>query len=200
MTGLLRLILAVAVIAVVCGCAGPRTLVALAPDPDGHVGAITVENEGEKVAIDQPYRATVVKGEKGAPAPPEDIGKGAVEAAFGEALSIEPKPPVHFLLYFDRDTELTAASRALIPAILAAIATRASQEVWAIGHTDTVGSADYNTALSRRRAETVRELLVKNGVPESYLRTTSHGKENPLVPTGDNVYEPRNRRVEVVVH
>ena len=53
--------------------------------------------------------------------------------------------------------------------------------------------------LSSNRAKAVKDLLVKQGAESNDIRTTSHGKENLLIPTGDNVYEPRNRRVEVVV-
>ncbi len=37
------------------------------------------------------------------------------------------------------------------------------------------------------------------GVDPKGIRTTSHGEGNPLIPTKDNVAEPRNRRVEVIV-
>ena len=68
-----------------------------------------------------------------------------------------------------------------------------------VGHTDTAGSKEYNYRLSRRRAEAIARLLVAGGVAPDLLEITSHGKDNPVVPTGDNVSEPRNRRVEVTI-
>jgi len=45
----------------------------------------------------------------------------------------------------------------------------------------------------------VASILFGEGVDSSMLDISSHGKDNPLVPTGDQVSEPRNRRVEITV-
>jgi tetratricopeptide (TPR) repeat protein len=68
-----------------------------------------------------------------------------------------------------------------------------------VGHTDRTGSRRGNMRLSTRRARTVAGLLAGRGVDPGILQVTSHGEENPLIPTPDNVPEPRNRRVEVIV-
>lgn len=179
-----------------CSCT-KSTLVALAPDPDGKVGSITVTNEAGSVAIDTPYQATTISGEKGRPAPPENLGREALHEIFSEALSIQPASPLHFLLYFDKDTELTHDSARLLADILVAVRERGSVDISVVGHTDTRGSREYNTELSVRRANAVKDELVRQGVASQSIRTTSHGKENPLIPTADNVDEVRNRRVEV---
>lgn len=67
------------------------------------------------------------------------------------------------------------------------------------GHTDTVGDAEMNQRLSERRAEAVRNYLMqKHGVSSSRLEAVGLGEARPVVPTGDNVDEPRNRRVQVI--
>ncbi|MGG5812367.1 OmpA family protein [Falsiroseomonas sp. CW058] len=67
------------------------------------------------------------------------------------------------------------------------------------GHTDTVGDASVNQRLSERRAEAVRAYLVqKHGVSAGRLEAVGLGEERPVVQTGDNVDEPRNRRVQVI--
>ena len=67
------------------------------------------------------------------------------------------------------------------------------------GHTDTVGSPDYNRSLSERRAEAVVSYIsTKFGVAASRLQPAGMGSDKPLVPTGAQVAEPRNRRVQVV--
>jgi len=66
------------------------------------------------------------------------------------------------------------------------------------GHTDTTGTADYNMALSERRARAVAAELVARGVPETALEVTWFGETQLRVPTGDNVREPQNRRVEML--
>lgn len=68
-----------------------------------------------------------------------------------------------------------------------------------IGHTDRSGAKEFNMALSRRRAQRVRDLLVAEGIAPAAIRLAFHGEGNPLIPTADNVPEPRNRRVEVIV-
>jgi hypothetical protein len=60
-------------------------------------------------------------------------------------------------------------------------------------------SFTYNLDLSLRRALKIEALLVKAGIVPDFLSTDSHGKSNPLVPTLDNVPEPSNRRVEVII-
>jgi outer membrane protein OmpA-like peptidoglycan-associated protein len=180
------------------GCA-KRTLVALVPDPDGNIGSISVTNGSGSVAIDTAYQATTIADATKQPDTPVQLGKEALDQMFAQALSISPKPPLHFLLYFDKDTILTSDSLKLVPAIAAAIRERNSEYISVFGHADTLGSEEYNLALSNRRALAVKDTLVQQGVAPDTIQTSSHGKGNPLIPTADNVYEPRNRRVEVVV-
>jgi outer membrane protein OmpA-like peptidoglycan-associated protein len=66
------------------------------------------------------------------------------------------------------------------------------------GHTDTVGSDAYNMRLSRRRAESVAAELEKDGIPSTEIAIFAKGKRDLLVPTGDGVREPQNRRVQIV--
>jgi outer membrane protein OmpA-like peptidoglycan-associated protein len=66
------------------------------------------------------------------------------------------------------------------------------------GHTDTTGTAEYNMALSERRARAAAAELVARGVPESAIEVTWFGETQLRVPTADNVREPQNRRVEML--
>jgi len=68
-----------------------------------------------------------------------------------------------------------------------------------IGHTDTVGADAFNDKLSLERAQTVREILIGMGVPAQNITAAGRGRRELLVPTADNVSEPRNRRVELNV-
>jgi outer membrane protein OmpA-like peptidoglycan-associated protein len=63
------------------------------------------------------------------------------------------------------------------------------------GHTDAIGSADYNVALSERRAVSVAEYLVKHGIDPSRLVLVGKGMADPLT---RNPYDPNNRRVQFV--
>lgn len=65
------------------------------------------------------------------------------------------------------------------------------------GHTDTVGSAEENRALSRRRAEAVAAALVREGVPWEDIEINGHGETLLARPTADETPEPLNRRVNI---
>ena len=67
------------------------------------------------------------------------------------------------------------------------------------GYTDTSGPADYNKKLSIRRAQAVAAELVRNGVPKNVIAIQGFGETHLLVPTGPNVREPQNRRVEIII-
>jgi len=182
-----------------CGCA-KKTTVVLLPDPDGKVGHVTVSTDAASIDITKAREATVVKGRQDIPSSPKILSEEEIEANFSPVLNILPEQPVHFILYFKQEsTELTAASTKTLPEIIQMIADRSSQNISVIGHTDTAGDSDFNLQLSRRRASAIQRLLVEKGVDPAYITSTSHGEENPLIKTADNVHEPRNRRVEVVV-
>lgn len=72
------------------------------------------------------------------------------------------------------------------------------------GHTDSIGSAAANLALSRRRAESVRQWLLANGIPPNALSTEGYGEDRPVAsnafPNGaDNpAGRQQNRRVELI--
>jgi OmpA-OmpF porin, OOP family len=67
------------------------------------------------------------------------------------------------------------------------------------GHTDTVGSREYNNALSDLRAAAVVDYLANNfGVDRNRVEAIGMGKDGLLIPTPDQTPEPRNRRVQVV--
>jgi outer membrane protein OmpA-like peptidoglycan-associated protein len=72
-------------------------------------------------------------------------------------------------------------------------------EVAIVGHTDTLGDAAANVALGLKRASSVQRLLVDAGLDASIVDVTSHGESDPVVKTPNNIAEPRNRRVEIVV-
>jgi outer membrane protein OmpA-like peptidoglycan-associated protein len=67
------------------------------------------------------------------------------------------------------------------------------------GHTDTSGAATYNMALSLRRANAVKDALVREGIPAAAIAVTGRGETQLLVQTQDGVKEPQNRRVEIVL-
>ncbi len=105
-----------------------------------------------------------------------------------------------FMVFFDWDkSDLSAAALDTIQK--AAIAYRATggAQIKATGHTDRSGPDTYNMALSLRRANAVKDALLRNGVPERDISVVGLGESQPLVPTADGVREAQNRRVEIVI-
>lgn len=190
---------ALATLLAIPACA-PANLFVLLPDENGTVGAIEVSTRGGTQRIERAREATRVASADAAPGTPETLSEQDVADTFAGALRIATREPRSFLLYFETGSDrLTPESQAQLPAILDAIGGYPAPEVAVIGHTDRVGTVGANAALGRRRAEAIRDLLVARGLQLRLIEVTSHGEGNPLVPTADEVDEPRNRRVEVSV-
>lgn len=168
------------------------------PGPDGKVGAVTVTHGGEQRVLDTPYAGARIR-ERGR-LEAARVPEAEVREVFGEALGALPPRPVSFTVFFEfsRD-ELTDASRDAFREISAEIARRPAVEIIVIGHTDRVGTLEHNDALSLQRAARVRRSLVEAGVAADRIEIAGRGKREPLVPTDDEVPEPRNRRVEITV-
>lgn len=191
--------LAVLGLLLAAGCAKPARddLYVLMPGPTGQPsGAVTVESGGKQAVLDQPYAAARVK-EPGR-VEPGTVTEQEVRQSFGDALAAQPMRPASFVIYFEEDRDdLTPESRQVLGRVIDAIAPYPAPEIVAIGHTDRVGTVQRNDALSLRRAERVKEELVKAGIAADRIRIEGRGEREPLVPTADEVPEPRNRRVEI---
>ena len=182
----------------VAGC--QKSMVVLLPNPDGTVGHVTVANAAGSVEMDAANTATTIRDSETIPSAPAMMEQKDIENLFGDVLAMQPPQPLHFILYFEKDsTRLRPDSLATLDDIVVAIKERNSKHISVVGHSDTLGDKPYNLDLSRRRAVAVKKLLVGKDVHAASIQTTSHGEENPLVKTADNVGNAKNRRVEVVV-
>jgi outer membrane protein OmpA-like peptidoglycan-associated protein len=175
-------------------------VIALLPDPETHVtGRIRVSNEFGSIDVATP-RASLRTVYNAAPGPLTALSDDEVTRLFGAALAALPPAPRHFVLQFKFESDmLTDASAALIPDILAAVKALAVPEVMIIGHTDTMGDPKSNLALGLKRANAVRSILMNAGLSSALIDTASHGEADLAIRTGNNVAEPRNRRVEITV-
>ena len=128
-----------------------------------------------------------------------------LQLKFGDAPAAPPPPPPmvappSFMVFFDWDrSNLSAQALNTIKQAAGAYKTKGNARVTATGHTDTSGPEAYNMALSLRRANTVKDALVREGVPATAIAVIGRGEAGLLVKTGDNVREPQNRRVEIVI-
>ena len=71
--------------------------------------------------------------------------------------------------------------------------------VQVLGHTDNVGDATYNQGLSQRRAESVTNILIGEGVPASRLQSIGRGEDQPIASNLSPDGRLQNRRVEIVI-
>jgi OOP family OmpA-OmpF porin len=124
---------------------------------------------------------------------------GAPTVAVAAPAPAAPAAP-SFIVFFDWDrSNLSAQALNTIKQAAGAYKTKGSARVTTTGHTDKSGPEDYNMALSLRRANTVKDALVREGVPATAISVIGKGKTQPLVQTADGVREPQNRRVEIVI-
>ncbi len=181
--------------------AGSRDVsVMVLPKPDGHVGAVVVRplDGGKPVLIDKPYveaRMSDTKSVRSVATNPK-----AAALVFGKTLAALPVPPSTYLVYFVEGTEeLKPDAKRTIDKVMAELGARASPEIAVVGHTDFVGTNQYNDALSLQRAVRVKDLLIRRGIPAKMIQTAGRGKREPVVKTSQEVAELRNRRVEIIV-
>ena len=178
-------------------CSSRQSLFVVLPNPDGSSGAVTIEDGQKSVLLDHPYAAGEVRGGVAAPV---KVDQAQVQQIFGNALSAQPILPTHFVLYFEKDSDiLTPDSQRQYLAVFADIKRRSVYEVEVIGHTDTLGTVPHNQQLSMSRAVMIRERLEHDRISAKSISVAGRGQLDLAVPTGDQVAEPRNRRVEITV-
>lgn len=101
---------------------------------------------------------------------------------------------------FDFDkAELRPANREILSRIAGVLMTFQDYGIQVYGHTDDVGSVEYNQGLSEQRAEAVRGYLVESGIQPEVLTIQGLGKTSPLVEGTDDEARQRNRRVELAI-
>jgi outer membrane protein OmpA-like peptidoglycan-associated protein len=95
--------------------------------------------------------------------------------------------------------QLTPQSKKLLSTMAEALNSQdlAAQCFQLAGHTCDLGDDAYNIDLSRKRAQSVKDYLVANGVTEDRLVTTGFGETSPMVPNDSSAAREKNRRVDV---
>jgi outer membrane protein OmpA-like peptidoglycan-associated protein len=180
----------------VASCGG-SSLVLLPDEAGGHGAVAVLEANGKPVdaVVTQPDSRTRLGS-----ANPSTKPMGQMKGDELALVSGLPPPPKSYTLYFvEGTTDLTPESRPVLDELKAEIAKRPGVDVEVTGHTDTVGSADDNDELSQRRAEEILNVLTTVGIDRSLMTAVGRGERELRVPTMDNIENPLNRRVEVLV-
>jgi len=97
---------------------------------------------------------------------------------------------------FDKAT-LRPENRELLSKIVGILLTSKNYGIYVYGHTDDIGSEEYNLDLSERRAQRVREYLTENGIAPEIITSKGFGKSRPIVPGASAEARAENRRVEI---
>lgn len=146
---------------------------------------------------------------------PEDIEEcqREFEAALAKLVELvekpEPEPapapaprpePVTFMVFFDFDSSaLNDGAMAVIGLAEDRLPDYEDGFISIVGHTDTAGPASYNSELSMRRAQAVRDALTNMGVAPGQMSIDARGESDPMIETGDGVRSPQNRRVAITI-
>ena len=101
-------------------------------------------------------------------------------------------------IYFEFDkSNLTSKSIQILKSVASALNENKSIQVTLAGHADERGTREYNLALGQRRAETVSDYFILNGISKNRISVKSYGEERPLAIGQDDDSYSKNRRVEI---
>ena len=101
-------------------------------------------------------------------------------------------------VYFEFDkSNLTSKSIQILKSVASALNENKSIQVTLAGHADERGTREYNLALGQRRAETVSDYFILNGISKNRISVKSYGEERPLAFGQDDESYSKNRRVEI---
>ena len=161
------------------------------------------KNEPKKVSLRRPDPWPVPAAPPMMPATPPAPSDIKPPAPVPEAkLKVEPGPAApsfERVLFQWNQTGITPEAQTKIDAVVSNLKPQTVIRIDATGHADRSGSAANNQIISRRRAEVVKKELMRQGVPEDWIKITWKGEAEPMVRTLDGVRHPANRRVEIVV-
>lgn len=178
------------------GCA--KSTVVLLPDEDGTSGSVVVHAGSAQQVLNQPEQR--VEATSSGLSGVSTMSAADVDRIFGAAIRALPEAGTSILIYFaSESTHPTPKSMQELNRVLVAIQKRNTYFIEIFGHTDHLGKADYNLALSNARAREVQSLLIQRGIPAERMHEQGMGDRDPLVPAREGKAEPRNRRVEIFI-
>lgn len=176
----------------------PASRVILLPQANGQASAVVVTTAQGEQRVDQPYQVAEVQRDGALSV--DQTSAEEVRKNHPQLLALQPPAPETFVLQFEPGSStLTAESQSRLPDVIARAQARAGGEIVVTGHTDRQGALEANDELSLARARAVRDLMIERGFKGDLIEAVGRGEREPLVPTEDEVVEPRNRRAVVVV-
>ena len=188
----------VALFAAVLSACAPLTKVVLLPQADGSASAVLVKSAKSEQLLSTPYQRVTAQEDKALQL--DTTSAAEVQKAYPQLYAaLPPRATKYVLNFMPGGTTLTPDSLAQLPKILEDATNRSGADMVITGHTDSTGALAANDTLSLSRANVVAQLLIDKGVSAARLEAVGRGKRELLVPTADEVDEPQNRRVEIIV-
>lgn len=104
-------------------------------------------------------------------------------------------------ILFDFDSaDLRSTAQQNLSDLASSLQDYPNTELLIVGHTDAVGSEEYNQSLSERRANTAAEFLMRQGIAPSRVTTLGKGEMEPVASNETSYGRQQNRRVEVAIY
>jgi outer membrane protein OmpA-like peptidoglycan-associated protein len=97
------------------------------------------------------------------------------------------------------ETNVQASTHPTLQKNLEALKSNPAMKILLIGHTDDIGGVNYNQNLGKRRAESIKDWLVSQGINGSRITVDSKGNTVPIVPGVTDENRAHNRRVEFII-
>jgi|TARA_B110000003_G_scaffold47723_1_gene46156 peptidoglycan-associated lipoprotein len=130
-----------------------------------------------------------------------DGGIKTVEASVVEVQDLDYETKAIFAnatVFFEFDSyNLTSKSIQTLKSVVSVMNSNIDIEITLAGHADERGTREYNLALGQRRAESVKDYFLLNGIMSSRVTVKSYGEERPLSLGNDEASYSKNRRVEI---
>ncbi len=149
---------------------------------------VEVENQSHNILVGVRYSFDA----------PETIKPAAV-ASNPNAPVMTPKGPEYTVFFDFNKSTLTPEAKQILAAAAQDFKQGKYVRIEVTGHTDTVGTEQYNKVLSEKRAAVAKAELKRLGVTSKLIHTVGVGKKDLLVPTAQNVREGKNRRDAVLL-
>ncbi|MDO8261299.1 MAG: OmpA family protein, partial [Candidatus Magasanikbacteria bacterium] len=142
-----------------------------------------------------------------APAPAPKVASEPVKQEVTKAVALEkvmevkaaevcpPKINLHINFKFD-SAEIEQESVGRVNKFADFLKCTPDYKAKIIGHTDSIGSEAYNQKLSQKRADAVRNMIIKDGVPSDKITTSAKGETEPIATNKTDEGRAENRRIE----
>ncbi|MBI3904000.1 MAG: OmpA family protein, partial [Pseudomonas fluorescens] len=130
---------------------------------------------------------------RGCPAPqyPDSV---QAEPAHSEVITLSD------VLFVFNQSDLTPTAKSQLDALISKFEDADVVSIKVVGHTDSVGTDAYNQSLSERRASSVAEYLLSQGVAPNKVTSEGKGKSQPIADNETEEGRAKNRRVELHIN